>query len=245
MDCSTPGLPVHCQAPEFSQAHVHWVSDAIQPSHPLSSPSPPALNLSWHQGLFKWDSSSHQVAKVLEFSFFCNFVKELEQDMCYLFTKLLVEFTCLSHLALGFCLLEDFLLQFQFLCLLWVCKHFLFLPGSFSEGSNSLRICPFLLGYLICISFLIVGSFDPLYFCVVCCNSSFFISNFINLRFFPCFLDESGSWFVHFVYLLRESSFSFIDLCYCLLLFFSIYFHSDLCDFFPYTNFGGFFVLFF
>jgi len=143
---------------------------------------------------------------------------------------------------------EDFWLQFQFLCLLWVCKHFLFLPGSFLEGSNSLRICPFLLGYLICIScisFLIVGSLDPLYFCVVCCNSSFFISNFINLRFLPCFLDESGSWFVHFVYLLRESSFSFIDLCYCLLLFFSIYFHSDLCDFFPYTNFGGFFVLFF
>ena len=67
MDCSTPGLPVHHQLPEFTQTHVHRVSDAIQPSHPLSSPSPPALNLFHHQGLFKWVSSSHQVAKVLEF----------------------------------------------------------------------------------------------------------------------------------------------------------------------------------
>ena len=52
---------------EFTQTHVHWVGDAIQPSHPLSSPSPPALNLFQHQGLFPWVSSSHQVAKVLEF----------------------------------------------------------------------------------------------------------------------------------------------------------------------------------
>ena len=67
MDCSTPGFPVHHQLLEFAQTHVHWVSDAIQPSHPLSSPFPPALNLSQHQGLFQWVSSSHQVAKVLEF----------------------------------------------------------------------------------------------------------------------------------------------------------------------------------
>ena len=67
MNCSTPGLPVHHQLPELAQTHVHWVSDAIQPSHPLSSPYPPAPNLSQHQGLFKWVSSSHQVAKVLEF----------------------------------------------------------------------------------------------------------------------------------------------------------------------------------
>ena len=66
MDCSTPGFPVHHQLPELAQTHVHWVSDAIQPSHPLSSPSPPALNLSQHQGLFKWVSSSHQVVRVLE-----------------------------------------------------------------------------------------------------------------------------------------------------------------------------------
>ena len=69
MDYSTPGLPVHHQLLEFTQAHVHWVGDAIQPSHPLSSPSSPAFNLSQHQGLFKWVSSSHQVAKVLEFQF--------------------------------------------------------------------------------------------------------------------------------------------------------------------------------
>ena len=69
MDCSTPGLPVHYQLLEFTQTHVHWVSDAIQPSHPLLSPSPPTFYLSQHQGLFKWVSSSHQVAKVLEFCF--------------------------------------------------------------------------------------------------------------------------------------------------------------------------------
>ena len=67
MDCSMPGLPVHHQLPEFTQTHVHWVSDAIQLSHPLSSPSPPAFYLSQHQVLFQWVSSSHQVAKVLEF----------------------------------------------------------------------------------------------------------------------------------------------------------------------------------
>ena len=65
MDCSTPGVPVHHHLPEFAQTYVHWVSDAIQPSHPLLSPSPPDLNLSQHQGLFQWVSSSHQVTKVL------------------------------------------------------------------------------------------------------------------------------------------------------------------------------------
>ena len=58
MDCSTPGLPVHHQLPEFAQTHVHWVGDAIQPSHPLSFPSPSTFNLSQHQGLFKWVSSA-------------------------------------------------------------------------------------------------------------------------------------------------------------------------------------------
>ena len=66
MDCSMPGFHVlHC-LPEFAQTHVHWVSDAIQPSHPLSPPSLPALNLSQHQGLFQWAGSSHQVAKLME-----------------------------------------------------------------------------------------------------------------------------------------------------------------------------------
>ena len=67
MNRSMPSLPVHHQLPESTQTHVHWFGDAIQPSHPLSSPSPPAFNLSQHQGLFKWVSSLHQVAKILEF----------------------------------------------------------------------------------------------------------------------------------------------------------------------------------
>ena len=65
MDCSMPGFPVLHYLPEFAQTHIHWVSVAIQPSHPLSSPSP-AFNLSQHQGLFKWLSSSYHIAKVLE-----------------------------------------------------------------------------------------------------------------------------------------------------------------------------------
>ena len=67
MNCSTPVLPVHHQLPESTQTHVHRVSDANQPPHPLSSRSPPAFNLSQHQGLFKWVSSLHEMAKVLEF----------------------------------------------------------------------------------------------------------------------------------------------------------------------------------
>ena len=67
MNHSMPGLPVHHQLLESTQTHGHRVGDAIQPSHPLSSPSPPALNLSQYQGLFEWVISSHQVAKVLEF----------------------------------------------------------------------------------------------------------------------------------------------------------------------------------
>ena len=67
MNRSTPGLPVHHQLLESTQTPVHWVGDAIQPSYLLSSPSPPALNLSQHQSLFKWVSSLHQMAKVLEF----------------------------------------------------------------------------------------------------------------------------------------------------------------------------------
>ena len=65
MDCSTLGFPVHHQLLELAQTHVHWVSDAIQPSHPLSAPSPPAFNLSQHQGLFQWVSSSHPVTKAI------------------------------------------------------------------------------------------------------------------------------------------------------------------------------------
>ena len=72
MDCNTPGFPVLLHLLEFAQTHVHWVGDAIQPSCPLLSPSPFAFNLSQHQGLFQWVSSSHQVAKVLEFQLQCQ-----------------------------------------------------------------------------------------------------------------------------------------------------------------------------
>ena len=67
MDCSTPGFPVNHQLPELTQTHVHCFSDATQSSPPMPSPSPPAFNLSQHQGLFQWVGSSPQVAKVLEF----------------------------------------------------------------------------------------------------------------------------------------------------------------------------------
>ena len=67
MNHSTSGLPVHHKLPEFTQTHLHRVNDAIQASHPLSSPSPPALNPSQHQGLFQWVNSSYEVTKVLEF----------------------------------------------------------------------------------------------------------------------------------------------------------------------------------
>ena len=67
MNCSMPDLPVHHQLPEFTETHVHRVGDAIQPSHPLLFPFPPAPNPSQHQGLFQWVNSLHEVAKVLEF----------------------------------------------------------------------------------------------------------------------------------------------------------------------------------
>ena len=69
MDCGTPGLPVHHQLLELTQTHIHWVSDAIQVSHLLSSPSPPAFSLSQNQGLYQWVSSLHKVAKYWSFSF--------------------------------------------------------------------------------------------------------------------------------------------------------------------------------
>ena len=82
MDFSTPGFPVLHHLPELAQTHVHWISDAILLSHPLSSPSLPAFDLSQHQGLFQWVSSSHEVAKVLELQLqhhsFSN------HDPCYL-----------------------------------------------------------------------------------------------------------------------------------------------------------------
>ena len=79
MKCSTPGLPVHHQLPEFTQTHVHWVSDAIQPSHPLSTPSPPAPNPSQHQSLFQWVNSSHEVAKNTGVSALASFLPKKSQ----------------------------------------------------------------------------------------------------------------------------------------------------------------------
>ena len=76
MNRGKPGLPVHHQLPEFTQTHVHWVGDAIQPSHPLLSLSPPDPNPSQHQSPFRWVNSSHEVAKVLEFSFSISPSKE-------------------------------------------------------------------------------------------------------------------------------------------------------------------------
>ena len=75
MNRSTPGLPVHHQLPEFTQTHIHRVSDAIQPSHPLSSPSPPAPSPSQHLSLFQWVNSLHEVAKVLEFQLQHHFLQ--------------------------------------------------------------------------------------------------------------------------------------------------------------------------
>ena len=77
MDYSTPGLPVHHQLPKLTQTHVHQVNDAIQISQPLSSPSPPAFNLSSHQGLFQWVISSYQVARVLEFQLQCQYFQRI------------------------------------------------------------------------------------------------------------------------------------------------------------------------
>ena len=87
MNRSTPGLPVHHQLLEFTQTHVHRVSDAIQPSHPLSSPSLPAPNLSQHQSLSQWVNSSHEVAKVLSFSFNIIPSKEIPGLICLLRCK--------------------------------------------------------------------------------------------------------------------------------------------------------------
>ena len=80
MNRSMPGLPVHHQLPELTQTHVHRVGDAIQPSHPLSSPSPPAPNPSQYQSLFQWVNSSHEVAKVLEFQLLASFLPKNTQD---------------------------------------------------------------------------------------------------------------------------------------------------------------------
>ena len=83
MDYSAPGFPVLLYLQEFAQTHVHWVDDTIQPYNPLSSTSPPALNISQNQGLFQWVSSLHQVAKVWSFSFSISSSDENSNDFLY------------------------------------------------------------------------------------------------------------------------------------------------------------------
>ena len=111
MDCSMPGLPVHHQLLELAQTHNHWISDATEPSHPLLSPSPPALNLSQHQGLFKWVSSSHQVAKVLE-------LQPQHQSCRWIFSicfPYIILKTSPPH-CLGPLLLQEFLITYRMEC---------------------------------------------------------------------------------------------------------------------------------
>ena len=91
MDCSMPGYPVLHHLPEFAPTHIHWVNDAIQPFHPLLPPSPPVLNLSQHQGIFQWVSSSHQVVKVLELQLQLNECSGLSSFRIDWFNLLLVQ----------------------------------------------------------------------------------------------------------------------------------------------------------
>ena len=121
MDCSMPGFPVHHQLPELTQTHVHRVGDAIQPSHPPSSPSPPAFNLVQHQDLFHWVSSSHQVAKVLEFQL-------QHQSFRWIFRT-----DFLSDRLVGSpCNPRDsnYLLSKKGHCLLSLCPRFFYLPAN-------------------------------------------------------------------------------------------------------------------
>ena len=133
-DCSTPGLPVHHQLPEFTQTYAHHVGEAIQPSHPLSSPSPPALNLSQYQGLFKWISSLHQVAKVLELSFNISTSKEYSG---------LISFTMdwLDLLAVQETLKSLLQHHSSKASILW-CSAFFIVQLSHVAAAKSLQLCP-------------------------------------------------------------------------------------------------------
>ena len=110
MDCSMPGFPVHHQLPQLTQTHVHWVNDAIQPSHPLSSPFPPAFNLSQLQGLLNWVSSSHRVTKVLEFQlqhqpFWCW--EKVYEKLNWIFSWLCYDYYC-QNKYIQICLYQGF-----------------------------------------------------------------------------------------------------------------------------------------
>ena len=99
MNCSTPGLPVHHQLPEFTQTHIHRVSDAIQPSHPLSSPSPPTPNPSQHQGLFQWVNSSHGRKFVTNLDSILKSRHSLSTKVCLV--KAMISPVVLMHVTVG------------------------------------------------------------------------------------------------------------------------------------------------
>ena len=122
-----------------------------------------------------------------------------------LFSKLLVEFNCETICPSAFVCLKIFYYSW-FLFLWFICSCFIFLPCLVLEGYTFLRICLFLPVHFIGIELLIVISYDPFYFCVVCCNFSLFVSNFIDLTLL-FFLDESGQQFVNFTYFLKEPAF--------------------------------------
>ena len=109
MDCNTPGFSVRHQLIELAQTHVHQVGDAIQPSHPLLSPAPPAVNLSHHWGLFQWISSSHQVAKVLELciigSKFIHLIRTDSNAFFLMLSNILLSICTTTSLSV--CLLMD------------------------------------------------------------------------------------------------------------------------------------------
>ena len=133
MDCSTPGFPVHHQLPEFTQTHVHRVGDAIQPSHPLSSPSPPAFNLSQHQGLFQRVSSSHQVALVLEF--------QLQHQSSQLIFKTGLGLTGLIFLqSKGFCHSRILCMAFSCWTTTWARAERMFYPTFYTGTMPSTQI---------------------------------------------------------------------------------------------------------
>ena len=148
MDCSTPGLPLHHWLLEFTWTHVHWVGDAIQPSQPLSSPSPPPFNLSQHQGLFQWVSSSHQVTKVLEFQLqHQSFQWIFRTDFLYDWlvwspcsprdsreSSPTPQFKSISSLALSFYFFYYFMYRKR---AYYFCKKSLFIPGNSKEASIS------------------------------------------------------------------------------------------------------------
>ena len=125
MNLSMPGLPVHHQLPEFTETHIHRVSDVIQPSHPLSAPSPPAPNPSQHQSLFQWVNSSHEVAKILEFQLV---------SLIFLKRSLVFPILLFSSISLHWSLRKAFL---SLLALLWNsafrCLYLSFSPLLFAS----------------------------------------------------------------------------------------------------------------